>query len=67
MATLPESESSDTEHRSGTAPRLAVSEFLGEHQGASSPFGDVVFPLSVQELEQLGSDSEALTLRTVGE
>ncbi|MGH3545838.1 MAG: hypothetical protein ACRDPW_07930 [Mycobacteriales bacterium] len=57
MATPPRPQSSDAEQVLGerdSAHRLAVSEFLGEHQGASSPFGDLKFPLSPHELAQLG-------------
>ena len=30
---------------------LAVSEFLGEHQGPSSPFGDIPLPLPTSEID----------------
>ncbi len=53
MATSPESASPSVQQGPGGVEHLAVSEFLGEHQGASSPFGDLDFPLSAEELEQL--------------
>lgn len=30
---------------------LAVSEFLGEHQGPASPFGDIPLPLPTDQLD----------------
>lgn len=35
--------------------KLQVSELLGEFQGASSPFGDVRFPLPPHELHEPGA------------
>jgi hypothetical protein len=60
MAMPPEPESADARQVPDATPHLAVSELLGEHQGASSPFGDLNFPLSVQELETLGDESKAV-------
>ncbi|MGI8647178.1 MAG: hypothetical protein DLM55_00255 [Acidimicrobiales bacterium] len=34
--------------------KLQVSELLGEFQGASSPFGDIRFPLPPHELREPG-------------
>ena len=36
--------------------RLEVSEFLGQFQGASSPFGDLKFPLPADQLRMPGAE-----------
>ncbi|GAA0270421.1 hypothetical protein [Cryptosporangium japonicum] len=36
---------------------LAVSEFLGEHQGPSSPFGDIPLPLPADRIDYVHPDS----------
>ena len=38
---------------------LAVSEFLGEHQGPSSPFGDIVLPLPADRIDYVHPDGAA--------
>ncbi|TQS43204.1 hypothetical protein [Cryptosporangium phraense] len=37
---------------------LAVSEFLGEHQGPSSPFGDIPLPLPNDQIDYVHPGSE---------
>lgn len=39
------------------AGHLAVSEFLGEHQGPSSPFGDIQLPLPTDRIDYVHPDS----------
>ncbi|MFI5958462.1 hypothetical protein [Cryptosporangium sp. NPDC051539] len=37
---------------------LAVSEFLGEHQGPSSPFGDIPLPLPSDQIDYVHPGAE---------
>lgn len=37
---------------------LAVSEFLGEHQGPSSPFGDIPLPLPANQIDYVHPDGD---------
>jgi hypothetical protein len=37
---------------------LAVSEFLGEHQGPSSPFGDLPLPLPTDRIDYVHPGDE---------
>jgi hypothetical protein len=52
---------SEAKHSKSTEVKpghLAVSEFLGEHQGPSSPFGDIPLPLPADRIDYVHPDGE---------
>ncbi len=67
MAMPSETGSTDAQQVPGATQHLAVSELLGEYQGASSPFGNLNLPLSVQELRTLRGESKTAVSTDRGE
>jgi len=52
---------SEAKHSKNTEVKpghLAVSEFLGEHQGPASPFGDIPLPLPTEHIDYVHPDGE---------